>query len=104
MGDGAEGIRKVAALHFPGAIGMVDLPIYWIRSDFLPMIITAALTLTCGSVADLLLRMITIRLKDLPTAAATTILHLGGSGREWQGLILSGSTLKLDTNPDNYHR
>ena len=57
MGDGAEGIRKVAALHFPGAIGMVDLPIYWIRSDFLPMIITAALTLTCGSVADLWLRM-----------------------------------------------
>ena len=64
-------------------------------------VIRAALALACGSVADLWLPMITIRLKGLPTAAATTILHLGGSGREWQTLILSGSALKLDTKPDN---
>jgi hypothetical protein len=39
------------------------------------MIIGAALALTCGPAANLLLRMITIRLKTLSTVAATVMLH-----------------------------
>jgi hypothetical protein len=52
-----------------------DLLIHGIRSDLLPMIIGAASALTCGLVANALLRMITVRLKSLPTVAATVMLH-----------------------------
>jgi hypothetical protein len=52
-----------------------DLLIYRIGSDLLPMIIRAALALACGLIANLLLRMITVRLKSLPTVAATVMLH-----------------------------
>jgi hypothetical protein len=52
-----------------------DLLIHRIGSDLLPMIIGAALALACGLVADLLLRMITIRLKSLSTVAAAVLLH-----------------------------
>src|SRR5215472_838023 len=52
-----------------------DLPIHRIGSDLLPMIIGAALALACGLVANLLLRMIAVGLKSLPTVAATVILH-----------------------------
>jgi hypothetical protein len=39
------------------------------------MIIGAALALTCGLAANLLVRMIPIRLKTLSTVAATVMLH-----------------------------
>ena len=39
------------------------------------MIIGAALALACRLIANLLLRMITVRLKRLPTVAATVKLH-----------------------------
>jgi hypothetical protein len=39
------------------------------------MIIGAALALACGPAANLLLRMVTIRLKTLSTVAATVMLH-----------------------------
>jgi hypothetical protein len=39
------------------------------------MIIAAALALACRVTANLLLRMIRSRLKDLPTVPAKTILH-----------------------------
>ena len=51
------------------------LLIHQIRGDLLPMIVGAALSLAYGLVANLLLRMITIRLKDLPTVAATAMVH-----------------------------
>jgi hypothetical protein len=52
-----------------------DLLIHRIGSDLLPMIIGAALALACRLIANLLLRMITVRLKRLPTVAATVKLH-----------------------------
>jgi len=52
-----------------------DLLIHRIGSDLLPMIIGAALALAFGLVANLLVRMITVRLKGLPTVAATVIVH-----------------------------
>jgi hypothetical protein len=52
-----------------------DLLIHRIGGDLLPMIIGAALSLAYGLVANLLLRVITIRLKDLPTVAATAMVH-----------------------------
>jgi hypothetical protein len=39
------------------------------------MIIRAALALACRLVANLLARMITVRLKSLPTVAATVMFH-----------------------------
>jgi hypothetical protein len=55
-----------------------DLLIHRIGSDLLPMIVGAALPLACGLVANLLLRMITVRLKNLPavtTPATPAVLH-----------------------------
>jgi hypothetical protein len=52
-----------------------DLPIHRIGSNLLPVIIGAALALACGLVANLLVRMILIRLKTLSTVAATVMLH-----------------------------
>jgi hypothetical protein len=52
-----------------------DLLIQRIGSDLLPMIIAPAFALACGVTANSLLRMITVRLKDLATVAATAIVH-----------------------------
>jgi hypothetical protein len=52
-----------------------DLVIHRIGGDLLPMIIGAALALTCGLVTNPLLRMISVRLKNLPAVTATAILH-----------------------------
>ena len=57
-----------------------DLLIHRIGSDFLSMIIAAALALARGVGANLLLRMITVRLKDFATVAATAILHPAAPG------------------------
>jgi hypothetical protein len=79
--------------HLPRVALTVFIPIPWIRfaplprtiqaellihrigSDLLPMIIGAALALACRLIANLLLRMITVRLKRLPTVAAMVKLH-----------------------------
>ena len=52
-----------------------DLLIHRIGSDLLPTIIRAALALACRLVANLLARMITVRLKSLPKVAATVMFH-----------------------------
>src|SRR6266566_4231507 len=52
-----------------------DLLVYRIRGDLLPMIIGAALALASRLAANLLLRMIRRRLKNLLTVAATAVLH-----------------------------
>src|SRR6516225_9722412 len=52
-----------------------NLLVHRIGSDLQPMIIGAALALTCGLVANLLLRMVAVRLKSLPAVAATVRLH-----------------------------
>ena len=78
-----------------------DLPIHRIASDLPPMIIGAALALACGLVANLLLRMITVGLKSLPTVAATVMLHQGGPDGERKGFILSGSAPRPErTRPE----
>ena len=58
------------------------------------MIIGAALALACGLAANLLLRMITIGLKNLLDSSGNGDPSSGGSGGEWKGFILSGSALK----------
>ena len=67
-------IVRVRLAPLPRTV-QADLLIHRIGSDLLPMIIGAALALACGLVANLLLRMITIRLKILSTVAATVMLH-----------------------------
>ena len=52
-----------------------NLSIDRIGGDLLPMIITLALVLACGLVADRLLRMISRGLKDLLTVTTTEIFH-----------------------------
>ena len=52
-----------------------NLSINRIGRDLLPMIITLALPLACGLVADRLLRMISRGLKGLLTVTATEIFH-----------------------------
>jgi len=61
------------------------LLVHRIGSDLLPMIIAAALVLACGVTANLLLRMIRGRLKDLPTIPATTILHQAAPDQNGRG-------------------
>ena len=61
------------------------LLVHRIGSDLLPMIIAAALALACGVTANLLLRMIRGRLKDLSTVPATTILHQAAPGENGRG-------------------
>jgi len=50
-----------------------DLLIHRIESDLLPIIIGTALALACRLIANPLLRMITVGLKDLPAVKATAI-------------------------------
>ena len=52
-----------------------NLSIDRIGGDLLPMIITLALVLACGLVADRLLRMISRGLKNLLTVTTTEIFH-----------------------------
>lgn len=62
-----------------------DLLIYRIESDLLSMVIRATLALARGPVANLLLRMITVGLKSLPTVTATAILHRAAPGENGRG-------------------
>ena len=77
-------LRVILAIFLPIVrVRLAPLPrtlqthllVHRIESDLLPMIVAAALALACGVTANLLLRMIRGRLKDLPTIPATTILH-----------------------------
>ena len=88
-----QALLPAILFHLPRVVLTVFLPISWVRlapfprtlqadlliqrigSHLLPMIIGAALALACGPAANLLLRMITIRLKTLSTVAATVMLH-----------------------------
>ena len=88
-----QALLPAIPFHLPRVVLTVFLPISWVRlapfprtlqadllihrigSHLLPMIIGAALALACGPAANLLLRMITIRLKTLSTVAATVMLH-----------------------------
>jgi hypothetical protein len=67
--------RELTNASAPLRTLQADLLIHRIGSDLLPMIIRAALALACGLVANLLARMITVRLKSLPTVAATVMFH-----------------------------
>ena len=88
-----QALLPAIPFHLPRVVLTVFLPISWVRlapfprtlqadlliqrigSHLLPMIIGAALALACGLVANLLLRMIAVGLKSLPTVAATVMLH-----------------------------
>jgi hypothetical protein len=67
-------IVRVPLAPLPGTL-QANLLIHRIESDLLLMIIRATLALARGPVANLLLRMITVGLKSLPTVTATAILH-----------------------------
>jgi hypothetical protein len=67
-------VVRVRLAPFPRTF-QAGLVINRIGGDLLPMIIRAALALACRLVANLLLRMITVRLKRLPTVTATATLH-----------------------------
>jgi hypothetical protein len=67
-------IRRVRLAPLPRTLQANQL-VHRIGSDLLPMVIGAALPLACRLVANLLLRMITVRLKSLPTVTATVALH-----------------------------
>src|SRR5438876_12033256 len=71
-----------------------DLLIHRIGSDLLPMIIAAALALACRLSANLLLRMITIRVKSLSTVAAAVLLHQAAPEDNGRDSILSRSTIE----------
>jgi hypothetical protein len=62
------------------------------------MIIAAALALACGVTANLLLRMIRGRLKDLPTIPATTILHQAAPDENGKGSF----SLEAPFRPHDY--
>jgi hypothetical protein len=77
-------LRVVLAIFLPiGGVRLAPLPqtvqadllVQRIRSYLLLMIIGAALALASGLGANMLLRMITVGLKDLPTVTATAISH-----------------------------
>ena len=74
------------------------LLVHRIGSDLLPMIIAAALALACGVTANLLLRMIRGRLKDLPTIPATTILHQAAPDENGKGSF----SLEAPFRPHDY--
>lgn len=67
-------IRRVCLAPLPRTL-QANLLVQGIGSDLLPMVIGAALPLACRLVANLLLRMITVRLKSLPTVTTTVALH-----------------------------
>lgn len=72
-----------------------DLVIHRVDSDLLPMIFRATLALARGPVADLLLRIITVRLKALPTVAATAILHRAAPDENERGSFSLEAPLSL---------
>ena len=74
-----------------------DLLIHRIGSDLLPMIIGAALALAFGLVANLLVRMITIRLKGLPTVTATAIVHRTAPQEDGRGPFSLGAPSNPNT-------
>ena len=78
-----------------------NLLIHRIGSDLLPMIIGAALALACRLVANLLLRMITVRLKRLADSNGNGDPSSGGSEGEWKRFILSGSAVTTQEQPVN---
>lgn len=67
-------VIRVCLAPLPRTV-QTNLSINRIGSNLSPMIITLALALTCGMVADRLLRMISRGLKDLLTVTATEIFH-----------------------------
>jgi hypothetical protein len=67
-------IARVRLAPLPRTL-QANLLIHRIGGDLLPMIIGAALALAGRLAANLLLRMIEVRLKDLLTVTATAILH-----------------------------
>ena len=77
-------IVRVRLAPFPRTF-QANLLVDRIGSDLLPMIIAAALALACGVAANLLLRMIRGRLKDLPAVPATTILHQAAPDENGRG-------------------
>jgi hypothetical protein len=77
-------IVRVRLTPLPRTI-QAHLLVHRIGSDLLPMIIAAALVLASGVTANLLLRMIRGRLKDLPTIPATTILHQAAPDQNGRG-------------------
>jgi hypothetical protein len=70
IASSSRGVPGATSADFPDKL--VDIPD---RRRFLPMIITLALALACGLVADRLLRTIGRGLKDLLTVTAMEILH-----------------------------
>ena len=77
-------IVRVRLAPFPRTF-QANLLVDRIGSDLLPMIIAASLALACGVTANLLLRMIRGRLKDLPAVPATTILHQAAPDENGRG-------------------
>src|SRR5579884_3183090 len=79
-----------------------DLPVNRVGSDLLPMIFPPALTLARKLAANLLLGMVRGWLKNLLAITATTQTHRGGSGSEWDSLILSGSLAQLESTDQKF--
>jgi hypothetical protein len=65
------------------------------------MIIGAALALACGAAANLLLRMIRVRLKGLLTVTATAILHQAAPEENGRGSFSLEAPLDLNTSALN---
>jgi hypothetical protein len=80
-----------------------DLLIDRIGSDLLSVIIAAALALAGEVTANQLLRMITVRPKDLPTVAATAILHQAAPDENGRGSFSPEAPLKLDAATQKPH-
>jgi hypothetical protein len=87
-------LRVILAIFFPIVrVRFAPLPrtlyahllVHRVGSDLLPVIIAASVALACGVTTNLLLRMITGRLKDLPTVPATTILHQAAPDENGRG-------------------
>ena len=77
-------IARVCLTPLPRTL-QAHLLVHRIGSDLLAMVIAAALALACGITANLLLRMIRGRLKDLPTVLAATILHQAAPDENGRG-------------------
>ena len=78
-----------------------NLSIKRIGSNLLPMIITAALALACGLVANKFVGMIRGGLKDLLTVTATVIFHQAAPWGKRKGVTLPGSATKRDPRTNN---
>jgi hypothetical protein len=87
-------VVRVCLTPFPRTFLQANLSIKRIGSNLLPIIITAALALACGLVANKFVGMIRGGLKDLLTVTATVIFHQAALGKRKGGL--SGSATKRD--------